>query len=110
MPLTMPLISTATAAAPVPLAALAQREKLSPEELAFVEKTWPDAKKTNTGIRYVILQPGSGEMPKPGDKVAVLARNSHGFAALRFKRWTGWVGAKSSGPHSLATQALSACL
>jgi FKBP-type peptidyl-prolyl cis-trans isomerase len=59
-------------AAVMPLAAVAQREKLSPEELAFVEKTWPDAKKTNTGIRYIILQPGSGEMPKPGDKVAVL--------------------------------------
>ena len=59
-------------AAVMPPAALAQREKLSPEELAFVEKTWPDAKKTNTGIRYVIMQPGSGEMPKPGDKVAVL--------------------------------------
>lgn len=56
----------------MPLAAVAQLEKLSPEELAFVEKTWPDAKKTNTGIRYIILQPGSGEMPKPGDKVAVL--------------------------------------
>ena len=55
-----------------PLAVHAQREKLSPEELAFVEKTWPEAKKTNTGIRYIILQPGTGEMPKPGDKVAVL--------------------------------------
>ena len=56
----------------MPLAVYAQREKLSPEELAFVEKSWPDAKKTNTGIRYIILQPGSGDMPKAGDKVAVL--------------------------------------
>ena len=55
-----------------PLALRAQREKLPPEDLAFVEKTWPEAKKTNTGIRYIILQEGSGEMPKPGDKVAVL--------------------------------------
>ena len=53
-------------------AVLAQREKLPPEDLAFVEKTWPEAKKTNTGIRYIILQEGRGEMPKPGDKVAVL--------------------------------------
>lgn len=55
-----------------PLVVHAQREKLSPEDVAFVEKTWPEAKKTNTGIRYIIQQPGTGEMPKPGDKVAVL--------------------------------------
>jgi len=55
-----------------PLALCAQREKLPPEDLAFVEKTWPGAKKTNTGIRYIILQEGSGEIPKAGDKVAVL--------------------------------------
>jgi FKBP-type peptidyl-prolyl cis-trans isomerase len=50
----------------------AQREKLPPEDLEFVEKTWPEAKKTNTGIRYIILREGEGAMPKPGDKVNVL--------------------------------------
>jgi FKBP-type peptidyl-prolyl cis-trans isomerase len=50
----------------------AQREKLPPEDVEFVEKNWPNAKKTNTGIRYVVLQPGTGETPKPGDKIAVL--------------------------------------
>ncbi|MSU23930.1 MAG: FKBP-type peptidyl-prolyl cis-trans isomerase [Opitutus sp.] len=50
----------------------AQREKLPPEDLAFVEKTWPEAKKTTTGIRYIVLQEGRGERPKPGDKVGVL--------------------------------------
>ena len=45
----------------------AQREKLPPEDLEYVEKTWPDAKKTNTGIRYIIMQEGQGEAPKPGD-------------------------------------------
>jgi FKBP-type peptidyl-prolyl cis-trans isomerase len=50
----------------------AQREKLPPEDLAFVEKTWPAAKRTNTGIRYIILQAGHDEVPKPGDKVDVL--------------------------------------
>lgn len=53
-------------------AARAQREKLPLEDLEFVEKTWPEAKKTNTGIRYIILREGQGEMPKPGDKVSVL--------------------------------------
>lgn len=55
-----------------PIAVFAQREKLPPEDLAFVEKNWPEAKKTNTGIRYIILQEGSGELAKAGDKVAVL--------------------------------------
>lgn len=50
----------------------AQREKLPPADLEYVEKTWPAAKKTQTGIRYVVLQAGSGETPKPGDKVNVL--------------------------------------
>jgi FKBP-type peptidyl-prolyl cis-trans isomerase len=55
-----------------PLALHAQREKLPPEDLEFVQKTWPEAKKTNTGIRYIILQEGRGTMPKPGNKIAVL--------------------------------------
>jgi FKBP-type peptidyl-prolyl cis-trans isomerase len=50
----------------------AQREKLPPDDLEYVEKTWPDAKKTMTGIRYVIMKEGEGDMPKPGDKVNVL--------------------------------------
>jgi FKBP-type peptidyl-prolyl cis-trans isomerase len=50
----------------------AQREKLPPEDLEFVEKTWPEAKKTNTGIRYIILREGEGPKPVPGDKVNVL--------------------------------------
>jgi FKBP-type peptidyl-prolyl cis-trans isomerase len=50
----------------------AQREKLPPEDLEIVEKNWPAAKKTTTGIRYVILREGEGESPKPGDKVNVL--------------------------------------
>jgi FKBP-type peptidyl-prolyl cis-trans isomerase len=50
----------------------AQREKLPPEDLEFVEKTWPEAKKTNTGIRFIILKEGEGDKPRPGDKVNVL--------------------------------------
>lgn len=50
----------------------AQREKLPPEDLEYVEKTWPEAKKTNTGIRYIVMREGEGPMPKPGDKVSVL--------------------------------------
>lgn len=50
----------------------AQREKLPPEDLEYVEKTWPEAKKTTTGIRYVIMREGQGALPQPGDKVNVL--------------------------------------
>jgi len=50
----------------------AQREKLPPEDLDYVEATWPHAKKTNTGIRYVIEREGAGMPPKPGDMVGVL--------------------------------------
>ena len=50
----------------------AQREKLPVADLEYVEQTWPDAKKTNTGIRYVVLKEGQGDTPKPGDKVNVL--------------------------------------
>lgn len=50
----------------------AQREKLPPDDLEFVEKTWPEAKKTQTGIRYIILREGAGPTPVPGDKVNVL--------------------------------------
>jgi FKBP-type peptidyl-prolyl cis-trans isomerase len=51
----------------------AQREKLPPEDLDFVEKNWPEAKKTSTGLRYIVLKEGEGtEMPKAGTKVAVV--------------------------------------
>jgi len=55
-----------------PVVLRAQREKLPPEDLAFVQKTWPNAKRTATGLRYVVLQEGKGELPKPGDLVGVL--------------------------------------
>ena len=53
-------------------AARAQREKIPPEDLEFVEKTWPEAKKTNTGIRYIVLKEGSGATGQSGDRAVVL--------------------------------------
>ena len=50
----------------------AQREKLSPEDLAFVQKTWPNAIRTSTGLRYVVLTEGKGDLAKPGNLVSVL--------------------------------------
>lgn len=59
-----------------PLSLLAQREKLSPEDLELVQKKWPEAKKTGTGLRYVIVKQGEGDLAKPGDLVSVLYRGS----------------------------------
>jgi FKBP-type peptidyl-prolyl cis-trans isomerase len=51
----------------------AQREKLPWDDLEIVEKSWPTARKTSTGLRYVILKEGKGDAtPQPGDVVAVL--------------------------------------
>lgn len=52
--------------------ARAQREKLPPDDLEYVEKHFPEAKKTSTGIRYIVLREGEGEPPLPGDKALVL--------------------------------------
>lgn len=49
------------------------REKLPPEDLEIVEQRWPDAKKTFTGLRYIVLKPGDGgDMPTAGTKVSVV--------------------------------------
>lgn len=60
------------AVALLPLAVSA-REKLPPEDLEIVEQRWPNAKKTFTGIRYVVLSEGDtkGGTPKSGDMVSV---------------------------------------
>ncbi len=49
----------------------AQREKLPPDDYDYVMKTWPNAKESNTGIRYVIEKQGKGPLLKPGDLVMV---------------------------------------
>jgi FKBP-type peptidyl-prolyl cis-trans isomerase len=56
-------------AAPVLLHA--QREKLPPDDLDIVESRWPNAKKSNTGIRYVVEKAGQGPLLMPGDLVMV---------------------------------------
>jgi len=50
----------------------AQREKLPLDDLDYVEKTWPQARISNTGIRYVIERAGRGPLLVPGDIVMVL--------------------------------------
>ena len=50
----------------------AQRELLTPDQIEYVNKTWPHTKKTSTGMRYLVEKEGAGEHPKPGDEVSVL--------------------------------------
>lgn len=52
----------------------AQRERLPIEDLEVVESRWPNAKKTSTGLRYIVLKEGDqkGPVPQAGDRAAVL--------------------------------------
>lgn len=56
----------------LPALAYAQREKFPAEDLEIIEKTWPNAKRTSSSLRTVVLRPGQGETPQPGEMVDVL--------------------------------------
>jgi FKBP-type peptidyl-prolyl cis-trans isomerase len=43
----------------------AQREKLPPEDREIVEKKWPDAKRTFTSLRYIVLKKAEKDSPSP---------------------------------------------
>jgi FKBP-type peptidyl-prolyl cis-trans isomerase len=58
----VPLFLACLGAFTVPVTA---REKLPPEDLEIVEQRWPDAKKTFTGLRYIIMAPGDAKGPSP---------------------------------------------
>jgi len=59
------------ALASTPVLLHAQREKLPPDDFDYVEKTWPQARVSNTGIRYIIEKEGKGPLLMPGDMVMV---------------------------------------
>ncbi len=48
------------------------RSGFSWEELNTIDEKWPQAKATTTGLRYIVLQEGRGDLPRPGDTVKVL--------------------------------------
>jgi FKBP-type peptidyl-prolyl cis-trans isomerase len=52
----------------------AQREKLPPDDLEIVEKKWPEAKRTYTGLRYIVLKKPEkdGTSPTQGMVATVL--------------------------------------
>ena len=65
------ILAVACALIGAPVLLHAQREKLPPDDLDFVEKKWPDAKISNTGIRFVVDVAGQGPLLMPGDLVSV---------------------------------------
>lgn len=66
------LLAAVAALAAAPLHA--QRERLPLEDLEIVEQRWPEAKKTSTGLRYVVLKEGdrTSATPQAGERVSVL--------------------------------------
>jgi len=64
-------LAAALCALAVPSLLHAQREKLPPDDYDFVMKKWPDAKISNTGIRYVVRRQGDGPLLLPGQVVMV---------------------------------------
>lgn len=68
--LSLPLALLALFASSLPVCA--QREKLSPEDLEIVNKRFPTATRTITGLRYVIDREGHGEPARSGDIVSVV--------------------------------------
>jgi FKBP-type peptidyl-prolyl cis-trans isomerase len=56
----------------------AQRERIPAEDLEIVEKRWPNAKRTSTSLRYIVLKEGdkNGGTPQPGMMVAVTFKGS----------------------------------
>jgi FKBP-type peptidyl-prolyl cis-trans isomerase len=50
------------------------RAKFTFEESEIIEKRWPEARQTSTGLRYIVVKEGSGPLPRPGDRLKVLFR------------------------------------
>jgi len=65
------IVALVCALVSAPVLLHAQREKLPPDDLDYVESKWPNAKKSNTGIRYVVEKAGNGPLLVPGDLVMV---------------------------------------
>lgn len=68
----LPRLLLLVLAALLPAFTHAQREKLPPEDLEIVEREWPDARQSFTGLRWVVTKPGTGDPIREGDEVSVL--------------------------------------
>lgn len=50
------------------------RARFSWDDHKIIDKKWPDAVETSTGLRYFVIEEGKGVRPQPGDTVSVLYR------------------------------------
>ena len=55
---------------------LSARSGFTWEELNTIDQKWPTSQSTTTGLRYLVLNEGHGELPKPGDIVKVLYKGT----------------------------------
>jgi len=49
----------------------AQEKEKEAQESAGIQKQWPDAIETNSGLKYVIVEEGKGQVPVAGSKVRI---------------------------------------
>ena len=54
----------------------APRGEFSPDDRDIIEKRWPDAGQTASGMRYMVLQDGSGPKVRNRQRVSVLYKGS----------------------------------
>jgi len=55
---------------------LSARSGFTWEELNTIDQKWPKSQSTTTGLRYLVLKEGHGELPKSGDIVNVLYKGT----------------------------------
>jgi FKBP-type peptidyl-prolyl cis-trans isomerase len=56
------------------IASAAPRVELTIADAAIVAEKWPEARENPSGMRYVVLKEGTGNRPKPRQRLSVLYR------------------------------------
>src|SRR5690606_29015903 len=54
----------------------APRAEFPPEDAAIIAERWPDARIKPSGLRYVVLKEGSGDIPRTRQRLSVLYRGT----------------------------------
>lgn len=54
----------------------APRAEFSPTDLAIIVEKWPEARVNPSGLRFVVLQEGTGDRPKLRQRLSVLYRGT----------------------------------
>jgi FKBP-type peptidyl-prolyl cis-trans isomerase len=54
----------------------APRAEFTREELEYINEQWPEARVNPSGLRYVVLEEGEGDRPRPRQRLTVLYKGS----------------------------------